>query len=215
MLQGPTDDKANRQDFLANPQERQASSLKVMSQDATNDSTDSNSSEEGGNEPNSSPVRRNGILQNAIRAGRRRRGVGGKARIMVRKPAAPGTTRRRYKPGVWALKEVSFYQKEYGLICAKAACARLFRELCEKKDMRWQASAVMALHEGFEAYLVGLFEDCTLEAIHGHRVTIMPKDMYIALKIRGERDKYANCFKLSFKPREEESRKETDEVQEY
>ena len=169
--------------FPGKPTGKAGKQLKVMSQDATNDSTDSNSAEEGGNEPNSSPVRRNGILQDAIRAGRRRRGVGGKARIMVRKPTAPGTTRRRYKPGVWALKEVSFYQKEYGLICSKAACARLFREICEKKDMRWQASAVMALHEGFEAYLVGLFEDCTLEAIHGRRVTIMPKDMFIALKI--------------------------------
>ena len=117
---------------------------------------------------------------------------------------------------MWALKEISFYQKEYGLICSKAACARLFREICEeeKKGLRWQSSAILALHEGFEAYIVGLFEDCTLEAIHGKRVTVMPKDMYIALKICGERDKYANCFKLAYKPREKD-RGETDVAQEY
>ena len=155
------------------------------------------------------------VIQNAIRAGRRRRRVGGKARILVRKPAVPGVTRRKYKSGVWALKEISFYQKEYGLICAKAAVARLIRELCEdeKAGLRWQSSALLALHEGFEAYLVALFEDCVLEAIHGHRVTVMPKDMYVALKIRGEKDKYANCFKLPYKPRDDA--KETDVTQEY
>ena len=153
------------------------------------------------------------VLQNAIRAGRRRRKVSGKARIMVRKPAAPGTTRRRYKPGVRALKEISFYQKEYGLLCSKMAVARLVRELCEKKDLRWQSSAVLALHEGFEAYLVALFEDCVLEAIHGRRITVMPKDMFIALKIRGEKDKYANCFKLPYNPKD--NAPETGVTQEY
>ena len=92
----------------------------------------------------------------------------------------------------------------------------MFREICEneKKGLHWQSSAILALHEGFEAYIVDLFEDCTLEAIHGKRVTVMPKDMYIALKIRGERDKYANCFKLSYKPREDDC-KETGVTQEY
>ena len=204
--------------FPGKPTGKAGKQLAAMSQDTTNDSSSSSSSssEEGENSQNPSPARRNGVLQNAIRAGRRRRGVGGKARIMVRKPRAPNTTCRHYKPGVWALKEISFYQKEYGLICSKAACARLFREICEdeKKGMRWQSSAILALHEGFEVYLVGLFKDCTLEAIHGRRVTVMPKDMYIALKICGEHDKYANCFKLSFKPRED-TRKETDEVNKY
>ena len=199
--------------FPGKPTGKAGKQLAAMSQDTT---SSSRSSEEGENSQNPSPARRNGVLQNAIRPGRRRRGVAGKSRIMVRKPRAPNTTRRRYKPGVWALKEISFYQKEYRLICSKAACARLFREICEdeKKGMRWQSSARLALHEGFEAYLVGLFEDCILEAIHGCRVTVMPKDMYIALKIRGERDKYANCFKLSFKPWEDTC-KETDEVNEY
>ena len=38
-----------------------------------------------------------------------------------------------------------------------------------------------------EAYLVGLFEDTNLCAIHAKRVTIMPKDIQLARRIRGER----------------------------
>merc|ERR1712157_577742 len=56
----------------------------------------------------------------------------------------------------------------------------LVPSLCEKSediktDLRFQSSAVMALQEASEAYLVGLFEDTNLCAIHAKRVTIMPK----------------------------------------
>ena len=47
--------------------------------------------------------------------------------------------------------------------------------------------AVLALQEASEAYLVGLFEDTNLCAIHAKRVTIMPKDIQLARRIRGER----------------------------
>uniref|UniRef100_M3YJI6 Core Histone H2A/H2B/H3 domain-containing protein n=1 Tax=Mustela putorius furo TaxID=9669 RepID=M3YJI6_MUSPF len=50
-----------------------------------------------------------------------------------------------------------------------------------------ESSAVMALQEACEAYLVGLFEDTNLCAIHAKRVTIMPKDIQLARRIRGER----------------------------
>jgi len=53
-------------------------------------------------------------------------------------------------------------------------------------DMRWQASAILALQESAEAHLVGLFEDTNLCAIHAKRVTIMPKDMQLARRIRGQ-----------------------------
>ena len=43
------------------------------------------------------------------------------------------------------------------------------------------------LQEASEAYLVGLFEDTNLCAIHAKRVTIMPKDIQLARRIRGER----------------------------
>jgi histone H3 len=56
-----------------------------------------------------------------------------------------------------------------------------------KADLRFQSAAIMALQEAAEAYLVGLFEDTNLCAIHAKRVTIMPKDMQLARRIRGER----------------------------
>ena len=210
--------QGTRAKFPGKPTGKAGRQLAMMSQDDTEDSSSGSSDgtiEETGEVSNqaANPVPK--VLQNAIRAGRRRRRVGGKARIMVRKPPAPGTMRRKYKPGVRALKEISFYQKEYGLLCAKMAVARLIREICEeeKKGLRWQSSAILALHEGFEAYLVALFKDCVLEAIHGRRITVMPKDMFIALKIRGEKDKYANCFKLPYNPRDDAP--ETDVTQEY
>ena len=66
---------------------------------------------------------------------------------------------------------------------------RLVREIAQdfKIDLRFQSSAVMALQEASEAYLVGLFEDTNLCAIHAKRVTIMPKDIQLARRIRGER----------------------------
>ncbi len=54
-------------------------------------------------------------------------------------------------------------------------------------DLRFQSQAVLALQEAAEAYLVGLFEDTNLCAIHAKRVTIMPKDIQLARRIRGER----------------------------
>ena len=121
------------------------------------------------------------------------------------------------KAGTLALREIAYYQREYGLICSKAASARLFRELATELgygEYRWQANACLALHEGYEAYLVGLFEDCVLECIHGKRVTVMPKDMHVAMRIRGELDKYAGSYKITQNP-SKDNRKETDIIQEY
>ena len=103
-----------------------------------------------------------------------------------------GGVTRKYRPGTGALKEIRFYQKEYGLIFSKIACARLFREICEdeKSGLRWQAAAILALQEAMEDYLANLFCDCVLEAIHGRRVTVMPKDIHITRRIRGETDTY-------------------------
>ncbi|XP_073827775.1 histone H3-like [Musca autumnalis] len=65
----------------------------------------------------------------------------------------------------------------------------LVREIAQdfKTDLRFQSSAVMALQEASEAYLVGLFEDTNLCEIHAKRVTIMPNDIQLARRIRGER----------------------------
>ncbi len=59
-------------------------------------------------------------------------------------------------------------------------------------QLRFQASAVEALQEAAEAYLVGLFEDTNLAAIHAKRVTILPKDMQLARRMRGE-DRSMGC----------------------
>lgn len=56
-----------------------------------------------------------------------------------------------------------------------------------KSDIRFQSQAILALQEAAEAYLVGLFEDTNLCAIHARRVTIMTKDLHLARRIRGER----------------------------
>jgi len=71
----------------------------------------------------------------------------------------------------------------------KAPFQRLVREIAQdfKSDLRFQSTAVLALQEASEAYLVGLFEDTNLCAIHAKRVTIMPKDIQLARRIRGER----------------------------
>ena len=135
----------------------------------------------------------NNSVAGTVRAGKRRRVWGGKARIYKRPASSKeGGVTRKYRPGAGALQEIRFYQKEYGLICSKIACARLFREICEdeKSGLRWQAAAILALQEAFEDYLVNLFSDCVLEAIHGRRITVMPKDIHITRRIRGETDAY-------------------------
>ena len=102
-----------------------------------------------------------------------------------------GSTKKshRYRPGTVALREIRRYQKSTDLLLKKAPFQRLVREVTQehKAELRFQSSAIMALQEATEAYLVGLFEDTNLCAIHARRVTIMPKDMQLARRIRGER----------------------------
>eukprot|EP01071_Lankesteria_metandrocarpae_P013032 Lankesteria_metandrocarpae@DN6577_c0_g1_i1.p1 len=95
----------------------------------------------------------------------------------------------RYHPGTVALREIRKYQKTTELLIRKLPFQRLVREIATeyKSDLRFQSSAVLALQEASEAYLVGLFEDTNLCAIHAKRVTIMPKDIQLARRIRGER----------------------------
>ena len=66
---------------------------------------------------------------------------------------------------------------------------RLVREIFQdyKCDLRATSESLYAMQEAAEAYLVGLFEDTNLNAIHARRVTIQPKDVQLARRIRGER----------------------------
>ncbi|KAL6883638.1 hypothetical protein ACP4OV_011052 [Aristida adscensionis] len=127
-----------------------------------------------------------------------RKSTGGKAprkvlhAIAARKSApATGAVKkpRRYRPGTVALREIRKYQKSTELLIRKLPFQRLVREIAQdfKNDLRFQSHAVLALQEAAEAYLVGLFEDTNLCAVHAKRVTIMSKDVQLARRIRGER----------------------------
>jgi len=95
----------------------------------------------------------------------------------------------RYKPGTVALREIRRYQKSTELLIRKLPFQRLVREIAQdfKSDLRFQSSAIGALQESVEAYLVSLFEDTNLCAIHAKRVTIQSKDIQLARRLRGER----------------------------
>ena len=66
---------------------------------------------------------------------------------------------------------------------------RLVQEIAQdfRTDLRFEGAALLALQEAAEAYLIALLEDSNLLAIHAKRVTIMPKDIQLAWRIRGER----------------------------
>jgi histone H3 len=125
-----------------------------------------------------------------------RKSTGGKAPrqlLATKKARAPYSSNvkkpHRYRPGTVALREIRKYQKSTDLLIRKLPFQRLVREIAQdfKSDLRFQSQAVLAIQEAAEAYLVGLFEDTNLCALHAKRVTIMPKDMQLARRIRGER----------------------------
>ncbi|CAG7845980.1 Histone H3 [Serendipita indica DSM 11827] len=128
-----------------------------------------------------------------------RKSTGGKAprkqlaTKAARKTAVPATSGvkkpHRFRPGTVALREIRRYQKSTELLIRKLPFQRLVREIAQdyKTDLRFQSSAVLALQEAAEAYLVSLFEDTNLAAIHAKRVTIQPKDLQLARRLRGER----------------------------
>ena len=94
-----------------------------------------------------------------------------------------------YTLGTVALREIRRYQKSTELLIRKLPFQRLVREIAQdfKADLRFQSSAIGALQESVEAYLVSLFEDTNLCAIHAKRVTIQSKDIQLARRLRGER----------------------------
>ena len=95
----------------------------------------------------------------------------------------------RYRPGTVALREIRRYQKSTDLLIKKLPFQRLVRDIAKgfNKELRFQSTALLALQEASEAYLVGLFEDTLLCAVHAKRVTIRPCDVKLARRIRGER----------------------------
>jgi histone H3 len=94
----------------------------------------------------------------------------------------------RHKAGSVAKREIKRYQKSTNLLIPKASFERMVREVSEtlKKGMRFTKSAIEAVQTSAEDYLVKLFEDASLCAAHGKRVTVQDKDIYLARRIRGE-----------------------------
>ena len=99
-------------------------------------------------------------------------------------------------PGTRALFEIRHFQKQTELLIRKLPFQRVVREIAydmaptaaRGEGYRWQSSALNALQEAAEDYLIRLFEDTTLCALHARRVTVFPKDMQLARRIRGETD---------------------------
>ncbi|XP_074932532.1 LOW QUALITY PROTEIN: histone H3-like centromeric protein A, partial [Phalacrocorax aristotelis] len=93
------------------------------------------------------------------------------------------------RPGQRALQEIRRYQSSTRLLLRPAPFARLVREICliftRGVDYRWQRMALLALQEAAEAFAVRLLEDAYLCSLHARRVTLYPKDLQLARRLRG------------------------------
>jgi histone H3 len=105
--------------------------------------------------------------------------------------AAEAPTKKpfRHKPGVVALREIRKLQRTTDPIIPLRPFGRLVRELTmvfNNTGLRWEAAAVLALREASEAYLVGIFEETVLCAVHAKRVTVMPCDLRLVMAVRDQ-----------------------------
>ena len=105
----------------------------------------------------------------------------GKKPVKVRK-------KHRWRPGTVAMRDIRRYQKSTKCLMQRLPFQRLVRSIAKgyNSELRFQASSLAALQEATEAYVVGLFEDVNLCALHAGRVTVMTRDMHLARRIRGE-----------------------------
>ncbi|KAL6046370.1 histone H3.3-like [Balamuthia mandrillaris] len=130
-----------------------------------------------------------------------RKSTGGKAprKVLATKKAAvlakPSFGRfaavqkpHRYRPGTVALREIRTFQKSTDLIIRRVAFERLIREIAQdfRCGLRFAKPALNAIQQATEAYLVGLFADANLCALHGKRTSVMPKDVMLARRLRKE-----------------------------
>lgn len=113
--------------------------------------------------------------------------------VVARAKKAPRPRRKdghmRYRPGTRALREIRKYQRSTKLLLRRLPFQRLVREIAQdyRSNLRFNSTALEAIQEAAEAYLVSLFDDTCLCAVHAKRVTILPQDMQLARRIRGER----------------------------
>lgn len=95
--------------------------------------------------------------------------------------------RKRFRPGVVALREIRKFQKSTELLISRLPFQRLVKEIIQdfKSELRCQSRAIEALQQAAEAFIVELFENANLCAIHAKRVTIQPKDMQLTKRVKG------------------------------
>ena len=97
---------------------------------------------------------------------------------------------RRYRPGTRVLQEIRRLQQSTNTLVPRIHFSRVIRDVAFSiaggRDFRWASEALEAIQTAAESYLVGLFEDANLCAMHAKRVTIMTKDLFLARRIRGE-----------------------------
>ena len=93
----------------------------------------------------------------------------------------------RFRPGTVALRQIRKYQKSTELLIRKIPFQRLLREISQKfkPDLRFQSTAILALQEAAEDYLVKMFEQVNICAIHAGRTTIQVKDIDLWRRIKG------------------------------
>ncbi|KAJ1355240.1 centromeric DNA-binding histone H3-like protein cse4 [Parelaphostrongylus tenuis] len=138
--------------------------------------------------PPKRPVKPQDSLPTRKLDSKRRSDTTGGNQSKVLKPAQHGAH------GVKALREIRHLQRATGLIILRLPFQRVVRdvarEVLKKRNINgeftWQANALLALQEATEVYLVCLFEDTNLAAIHARRITIMPRDMQLVRRLRGE-----------------------------
>ena len=116
----------------------------------------------------------------------------GKKSVSQRREGEEGSGKQRYRPGSLALAEIRKYQKSTENLIPKLPFRRLVKKIIHsgmgKPEMRIQSVALEALQEAAEVYLVRLMDDANLCALHSRRITLMPKDIQLARRIRGERE---------------------------
>ena len=110
-------------------------------------------------------------------------------------PATDGVKKpHRYRPGTVALREIRRYQKSTNLMIPKMPYVKLLREITQDQckqpkdgnDYRWQGVAILATQTAAEDYLTVQLEDANVCALHSKRVTVMPKDIQLVRRIKGE-----------------------------
>ena len=123
----------------------------------------------------------------------RQRTGDGKSRRATKPPTGRVRKPRRYRPGTVALREIRKYQKSTELLINKLPFQRLLKEvvatLYPSGNYRFQSTAILAMQEAAEKFLVSMFDKCNLIAIHGKRVTVQDKDIQLWDRLLGFREK--------------------------